>query len=103
MAGMIELKTWPRHFQAIWDGRKSFELRRNDRGFQVGDVLYLREWEPSLQYAISGGGQYLGRWVTAEVTYMLTEFEEQPEFVPDNWVIMSLKVEHKGEGGQVLL
>jgi hypothetical protein len=41
-----ELKTWPTYFQAIRDGEKFFEYRYNDRGFEKGDILVLREWNP---------------------------------------------------------
>jgi hypothetical protein len=91
MSRIHELKTWPRHFQALWDGRKLFELRRNDRGFEIGDVLHLKEWEPSLLYGANGNGQYTGRYMMFEVTYILGEDEEQPEFVADGWVVLSLK------------
>jgi hypothetical protein len=37
-----ELKTWPGPFQAIVDGSKRFELHKDDRGFAVGDTLWLR-------------------------------------------------------------
>lgn len=41
-----ELKTWPQYFKRIDDGSKTFEIRRNDRGFQQGDTLRLREYNP---------------------------------------------------------
>lgn len=41
-----ELKCWPESFQAIWRGEKRHEVRKNDRGFNAGDVLLLREWVP---------------------------------------------------------
>ena len=33
------LKTWPNSFDAIASGNKRFEYRKDDRGFEVGDVL----------------------------------------------------------------
>lgn len=41
-----ELQTWPQYFEMMQDGSKKFELRKDDRGFEVGDVLYLREYDP---------------------------------------------------------
>lgn len=40
---MVEhvLKTLPRYFDAIWRGERTFDIRRNDRAYQVGDVLIL--------------------------------------------------------------
>lgn len=40
------LKCWPEFFDAIKRGDKTFELRRNDRGYQRGDVLVLRKFSP---------------------------------------------------------
>jgi Domain of unknown function (DUF3850) len=37
-----ELKTWPAYFDAVKRGEKKFEVRRDDRGFQKGDVLILQ-------------------------------------------------------------
>ena len=58
-----ELKTWPEPFQAIVDGRKQFEIREDDRGFAVGDLLVLREYEP-------GQMRFTGRRYKARVTYL---------------------------------
>lgn len=59
-----ELKTWPDYFNALLDGRKRFEYRRDDRGFKVGDTLHLREWEPTFE-------NYTGREMRVRVTYIL--------------------------------
>lgn len=57
------LKTWPEYFQALCSGRKTFELRKNDRDFRVGDVLLLEEWDPATK-------AYSGRLIEREVTYI---------------------------------
>lgn len=60
-----ELKSWPQFFAAIVDGSKTFELRKNDRGgFEVDDILRLREWDPITS-------TYSGRMVCVRVTYVL--------------------------------
>jgi hypothetical protein len=43
-----ELKSWPISFQAVKEGDKLAEFRRADRGFEVGDVLLLREYVPAV-------------------------------------------------------
>ena len=42
-----DLKVWPEYFVDIVSGLKMFEIRRNDRGFKVHDVLRFREWDPT--------------------------------------------------------
>lgn len=42
-----ELKVWPDYFARLADGSKTFEVRKDDRGFQAGDELLLREWDPA--------------------------------------------------------
>lgn len=63
------LKTWPPYFNAIQSTEKKFELREDDRNFQVGDTLVLREWDPNVYVACSGN--YTGREIAALVTYIL--------------------------------
>lgn len=57
-----ELKTLPEYFEAVRKGDKTFELRKNDRDFKVGDHLALNEWD---------GEKYTGRALLAKITYML--------------------------------
>ena len=59
-----ELKTWPEYFQALLDGRKTFELRLDDRGFKVGDLLLLREYDRCAD-------EYTGRETTRLISYRL--------------------------------
>lgn len=57
-----QLKTLPEFFSAVATGRKTFEVRINDRDYRVGDTLLLLEWTES--------GGYTGRRVRREVTYV---------------------------------
>ena len=56
-----ELKTWPEPFGALLTCDKTCEVRKNDRDFQVGDALHLREWDPATR-------EYTGRELRREVT-----------------------------------
>ena len=47
---LIPLKCWPEFFDSIIRGQKPWEVRKNDRNFQVGDVLLLKEWKPGVDY-----------------------------------------------------
>lgn len=41
---------------------KSFEVRKNDRNYQVGDILELREWQ---------NNKYTGQTIRRKITYIL--------------------------------
>lgn len=43
-----DLKIWPTYFERVLDGSKTFEVRVNDRGYQQGDEINLREWDPEV-------------------------------------------------------
>ena len=40
-----KLKTWPAYWEETYYGRKDFDLRKDDRGFRIGDFLFLVEWD----------------------------------------------------------
>ena len=71
-----ELKILPQYFSPM----KNFELRKNDRGFAVGDIVVLREWK-------SGGG-YTGRYRPKFIQYILENVEEYG--LADGYCILGL-------------
>ena len=60
------LRTLPGYFDAVADGSKTFELRWNDRAFEVGDMLLLQEWD----------GVYTGRELNRKISYILKDVPE---------------------------
>lgn len=59
-----ELKIWPPYYEAVAVGEKTFEVRKNDRDFQPGDRLHLREWDPNNK-------TYTGREIARSITYVM--------------------------------
>lgn len=81
-----ELKTWPGPFEATRTGQKTYEIRRADRRYAVGDVLLLREWIPPSDP--EGEGRYTGNltlWVVPHLT------EGGAWGLPTDLVVMSLR------------
>lgn len=66
-----ELKCWPEFFQAIVDGRKPFDARKNDRDFKSGDEIILKEFAPTGP-AAQHRGDYTGRQIIVVITYVLS-------------------------------
>ena len=94
-----ELKTHPAPFSRTIDGLKTFEIRKDDRGFSTGDAIVLREWSPCFACCEREGdgdpcwtcegerGHYTGRVFHALVTHI----ERGPSWgLPDGLVVMSL-------------
>lgn len=77
-----ELKCWPEPFEALRDGRKRFELRRNDRGFDLGDRLLLEEWNPATR-------QHTGRKIGATISYVTRVKDWAPD-APADLVVLGL-------------
>ena len=77
------LKTWPVYYQAIVEPdvlkRKTVEVRKDDRDYQVGDCLILQEYDPDKE-------RTTGETTTRVVTHIL---RGQP-FAPVGYVVMSL-------------
>jgi len=77
-----QLKTWIPLYQDILEERKLFDFRKNDRDFQVGDILVLNEWRVTNK-------TYTGRSVSMRVTYM---FEGLVDIgMPPGYCIMGIR------------
>lgn len=78
-----ELKCWPCYFVLIACGDKSFEVRKDDRGFEIGDTLRLREWEP-----LEG---YTGRELRRVIHWILRG--PLLDLIPEGVVVMEIRPE----------
>ena len=77
-----ELKIKEDYFYAIVRGEKTFELRKNDRDYQVGDLIHFIKTD-GLEYS-SGYSKYVYK-----ITYIL---KDVPEYGLDkNYCILGIK------------
>lgn len=75
-----ELKILPEYFDAVALRTKTFEIRKNDRNYQVHDKLILKEW---------WHGKYTGRELTRYVSYIY--HGDGTYGLPEGYVVMSIK------------
>lgn len=86
MSAVHYLKTDPSYLELIWRNEKTAELRRNDRGFKVGDHLVLREFATS-----SGFGPHC---VLVQVTHLLADYPG----LEKGFVMVSFVIREKSMG-----
>lgn len=67
------LKCLPEYFQVSWVGKKSFEIRVNDRNFNIWDEIVLQEYTPT-------ECDYSGREIEGVITY-ITNFKQAKDHV----------------------
>lgn len=85
-----ELKILPIYFEEVIHSRKTFEVRKNDRNFQVGDTVELREW--AISEDDHSDDNYTGRHLLVRITYIL----DNPNYCKEGMVIFSFRI--VGEG-----
>lgn len=74
-----ELKIFPQYFKEVISGRKTFEIRKADRPFAVGDMLALNEFDPNIP-------GYTDNSCVVYVDYILTG-----DYCKDGYVTMAIK------------
>lgn len=72
-----ELKIKPAYFNVVHNGDKSFEVRKKDRNYKVGDYLALNEYDDG----------YTGRTALVKVKYIL----DNNNFCKSGFVIMGIE------------
>lgn len=84
-----ELKTDPQEFEKSWRGDKPFEIRFDDRAFQPGDVVILRETENDGEYMRIPGidVRYTGRQLTRRILSKTTGYG-----LDTGWCVLGLTV-----------
>ncbi|WP_065755239.1 DUF3850 domain-containing protein [Bradyrhizobium paxllaeri] len=58
------VKCWRVFFDDMQTGRKSFDVRRDDRDYQIGDIMNFKEWAPAET-------RYTGRETRKLITYIV--------------------------------
>lgn len=87
------LKSDPEVFQAVFDGRQTFEIRYDDRNYQVDDVLLLQETVFTGKEMAAGAElEYTGRHLLRRVTYKLSGYG-----LGHGWVILGTVKEENDE------
>ena len=61
------------HFEAVDDSSKLFEIRKDDCGYQTGDLLIQRHWDEEKK-------KYNNRFIYSEIGY-LTDFCQKEGYV----------------------
>lgn len=78
------LKCWPQFMPRIASGQKTFEIRKNDRDYQVGDTLFLQEFTPNVTIQWDHPGRH--KPIRAEIVY-ISSFCQQ-----EGYVVLGIKV-----------
>lgn len=87
-----ELKILPKYFNSVVSREKTFELRKDDRGFEVGDILILKEFNPNKKYETIEGDEshFSGRKILKEINYILKDETESMGLSKD-YAILGIK------------
>lgn len=83
MVKVHELKIVPEYFRAVKEGKKKFEIRKNDRNFKVGEYIDLREY--------SGDKGYTGNRLCLKIVYMI-ESDLFPQGLKDGYCVLGIEV-----------
>lgn len=86
-----ELKIMPPYYDWVFSGLKTFEIRKDDRGYKVGDELLLKEWLPEDRYRLFAleslsAKKFTGREHLVKVTCIVKGFG-----LKEGYVVLGIK------------
>lgn len=74
-----ELKVHPKWFKDLLLGLKKIEIRKDDRGYQEGDIVILNEFDPVEE-------RYTGSQIKRKITYI----QKDCDGLEEGYVILQL-------------
>ena len=80
------LKVVPEYFEALAEGKKGFEIRKDDSDYKEGDNLVLEEYKPEIK-------EYTGRCLTRKIIYVLRNAEQYG--LREGFCILQIEKLHK--------
>lgn len=84
-----ELKTVNPYFEKVWNGDKTFEVRKNDREFKEGDKVFLKEYDAE-------NDSYSNRVVIGRILYILSDYPSiEKDHVVFSFSILKIFTEFK--------
>lgn len=87
-----KFKTTEPYFSDVFSGRKTFDVRKNDRDFQVGDYIRLRKYDAQ-------NDSYSGDEIVVGVIYIL-HLSDFIEGLEEDYVVLGIVVISKVEIGK---
>ena len=78
------LKTINPYFNDVWSGWKEFEVRINDRNFEVGDTCTLHEYDSEIDL-------HTGNSIEIEIKYVLRNYPN----IKKGFVVFGFKIVKK--------
>ena len=61
-----ELKIWPQYYELVKSDIKPWEIRKNDRNYQIGDIIRFKEFDPKTN-------QYTGRNFVRRIMFLFKQ------------------------------
>lgn len=89
----IKKKIQPKYFKEVAEGKKDFEIIKDDSDYEVGDILILQEYinySDSAYYNRETPNRYTGNEITKRIKYKITH-EEYPQGIQEGYCILGLE------------